>query len=244
MEDPAGEDLESVLAEQQDYYRARAAEYEDWWHRRGRYARGEETDARWFAAVAQAREALERFAPSGRVLELACGTGLWTERLAPRAERLTALDSSAEALAIARAKVDGAHVEWVQADVFAWEPEERYDVCFFGFWLSHVPGELIGPFWAKAARALAPAGRVFLVDSALNVHASARDHDRPQAGEQRERRRLDDGREFRIVKHWFDAPSLQRTIESLGWRARIEANEFFVYGEASPPGSSLDPRGV
>ncbi len=244
MDGVAGGDRASLLAEQQDYYRARAGEYEDWWHRRGRYARGEDADRRWFEDVATAHAALARFAPGGRVLELACGTGLWTERLAPHADAVTALDSSAEVLAIARSKVPAGNVTWVQADVFAWEPTERYDVCFFGFWLSHVPGELVAPFWAKVARALAPEGRVFLIDSSLHEHASARDHDPPRAGEQLERRRLDDGREFRIVKHWFDARSLQRSIEQLGWRARIEASEFFVYGEASPPGSPDGPRGA
>ncbi len=226
--------LEQVLEEQRRYYGARAGEYEDWWFRRGRYAHGDGAEAAWFEDVERARAALARFAPVGRVLELACGTGLWTEQLAPRAEAITALDSSAEALALARRKVPGANVEWVQADVFAWEPAAEYDVCFFAFWLSHVPGELMGAFWDKVARALAPAGRVFLVDSAVNERATAHDHQTPTKGERRETRRLDDGREFQIVKHWFDAPSLQCMIERLGWRARIEASDYFVYGEAVP----------
>ncbi|HEX9482132.1 MAG TPA: class I SAM-dependent methyltransferase [Solirubrobacteraceae bacterium] len=226
--------LEQVLEEQRRYYGARAGEYEDWWFRRGRYAHGDGAEAAWFEDVERARAALARFAPVGRVLELACGTGLWTEQLAPRAEAITALDSSAEALALARRKVPGANIEWVQGDVFAWEPAAEYDVCFFAFWLSHVPGELMGAFWDKVARALAPAGRVFLVDSAVNERATAHDHQTPTKGERRETRRLDDGREFQIVKHWFDAPSLQCMIERLGWRARIEASDYFVYGEAVP----------
>jgi demethylmenaquinone methyltransferase/2-methoxy-6-polyprenyl-1,4-benzoquinol methylase len=229
---------ERVLAEQRDYYSARAGEYEDWWFRRGRYDHDVAVNARWFADVARAEQALARFAPAGRVLELACGTGLWTEKLAGRADALTAVDASAEVLALAQGKVPAANVEWVRADVFAWEPAQRYDVCFFSFWLSHVPGELAGRFWAKVARALAPGGRAFLIDSAVSERATARDHQRPRPGEHREARRLEDGREFRIVKHWFDARSLQRSIEQLGWSARIEGSEFFVYGEASPPRGS------
>ena len=227
------EPIEEVLAEQRLYYRERAGEYEDWWYRRGRYEHGPEADGRWFAEAAELQTALEAFAPAGRVLELACGTGLWTARLAARAASVTAVDASAEALQLARAKVDAQNVSFLQADLFEWEPDGRYDVCFFSFWLSHVPRELLGTFWAKVQRAVGVDGRVFLIDSARSVRASARDHDLGDPGEELALRRLADGREYRIVKHWFEAAALERTLFDLGWSARIGATaEFFVYGEA------------
>jgi hypothetical protein len=42
----------TVLHEQLEYYRARAAEYDQWWWRRGRFDRGAELNARWFAEAA------------------------------------------------------------------------------------------------------------------------------------------------------------------------------------------------
>jgi SAM-dependent methyltransferase len=230
---------EAVLAEQRRYYEQRADEYEDWWFRRGRYAHGEEADARWFAETGALGAELERMAPRGEVLELACGTGIWTAALAARAERVTALDAAPQALAIAARKVPAANVDWVLADLFAWEPERRWDICFFSFWLSHVPRELLPSFMAKLARALAPGGRVLLFDSARSARASARDHDLNPPGEELSHRRLADGREYTIVKHWFEAGALQRELEGLGWTARVgSTGEFFVYGELSPPASS------
>jgi SAM-dependent methyltransferase len=227
---------EQVLAEQRRYYEQRAGEYEDWWFRRGRYAHGPEADARWFAEAAALRTELERIDPRGEVLELACGTGLWTAALADHAERVTALDAAAEALELAREKVTAANVTWVQADVFAWEPERRYDVCFFSFWLSHVPRGLRAAFLAKVERALAPGGRAIVFDSARSEHASARDHDLNPPEDELSLRRLADGREFTIVKHWFEADTLRRDLEALGWLARVgSTGEFFVYGELSPP---------
>lgn len=64
------------LAEQLGYYRARAAEYDEWWFRRGRYDRGPNLNARWFEEAAELDQTLAGFGPRGRVLELACGTGL------------------------------------------------------------------------------------------------------------------------------------------------------------------------
>lgn len=227
--------LDEVLAEQRRYYEHRASEYEDWWFRLGRYTHGPEADGRWFAETAALHAELDRLDVRGDVLELACGTGLWTAPLAERATSLTALDAAAETLAIAREKVDARNIEWVQADVFSWEPARTYDVCFFSFWLSHVPDELLGAFMAKVGRALAPDGRAILFDSARSERASARDHVLNPAGEQLSRRQLADGREFTIVKHWFEAQELQHRLAALGWRARVgSTGEFFVYGELSP----------
>jgi demethylmenaquinone methyltransferase/2-methoxy-6-polyprenyl-1,4-benzoquinol methylase len=74
-----------LIEEQIAYYQARAGEYDEWFLRQGRYDHGPEMNARWFAEVEQVARALEAFAPAGDVLELASGTGLWTQRLAPTA---------------------------------------------------------------------------------------------------------------------------------------------------------------
>jgi SAM-dependent methyltransferase len=228
-------DIERLLAQQVDYYRERAGEYEDWWFRRGRYDHGPDANAAWFAEAAEVQADLDRFEPAGQVLELACGTGLWTGRLAAHATHVTAIDASPEALEIARAKVPAANVDFLQADLFAWEPERTYDVCFFSFWLSHVPKERTQSFWEKVKRALAPDGRVYLIDSARSRRASARDHTLQDPDEETMLRRLADGREYHIVKHWFQADALQMQLAELGWNAHIHTtSEFFIYGHAAP----------
>jgi SAM-dependent methyltransferase len=228
-EDRRGQ-AEALLAEQSDYYRQRAPEYDDWWFRRARYDRGREANARWFAEAGEVEAALDRFGPRGRVLELACGTGLWTRRLAESAGRLTAVDGSAEMLALNRARLGGASVAYLHADIFAWEPTEAYDVCFFGFWLSHVPEQIFEPFWEKVRRALAPEGRVFFVDSAGGD--SGVDHKPSEAGEGTMVRRLEDGREYQIVKRFYEPEALQRRLAELGWAMQVESTpEYFIYGQ-------------
>ena len=131
-----------TLREQIAYYRARAGEYDEWFLRQGRYDRGAEANAAWFDEVGALVRALDDFRPCGRVLELAAGTGLWTQRLAVYAETLTAVDASSEVLALNRARVgDRRAVSYVVADLFDWRPAGRYDTIFFSFWLSHVPPE-------------------------------------------------------------------------------------------------------
>jgi demethylmenaquinone methyltransferase/2-methoxy-6-polyprenyl-1,4-benzoquinol methylase len=88
------EDADRLVAEQIRYYDDRASEYEDLWFRRGRYDMGSEFNEGWFRETALVEAAVDAFDAGGSVLELACGSGIWTRRLAPRARRLVAVDSS------------------------------------------------------------------------------------------------------------------------------------------------------
>jgi demethylmenaquinone methyltransferase/2-methoxy-6-polyprenyl-1,4-benzoquinol methylase len=225
---------EQLLAEQVNYYRARAAEYDEWFFRQGRYDRGEEHRRLWFEEVATVEAALADASPSGDVLELACGTGIWTRRLAATATRLTAVDASSEVIAINRSRVRAPHVHYVQADLFAWAPPATYDFVFLGFWLSHVLPARFEAFWTMVRRALRPSGTVFFVDSLAAPDATARDQHIESDGIVE--RRLNDGRTFRIVKIFYEPSGLSARFAELGWAAAVKATlNFFVYGTAGAP---------
>src|SRR5438477_6199228 len=105
-----------IIADQIAYYRARAAEYDQWWFRAGRYDRGAEWNAEWFADVAIVEASLIAFLDAARpqhVLEVACGTGLFTRHLAPRSGHVTAVDASPEVIACNRARVTQKNVDYV-----------------------------------------------------------------------------------------------------------------------------------
>ena len=224
-------DEQRVLAEQVAYYRARAPEYDDWFYRRGAFDNGAEWNGRWRAEIDELAGALDRARPGGNVLELACGTGLWTERLAPYAAALTCVDASPEVLALNRQRMRGSRIRYVCADLFHWRPTARYDFVFFGFWLSHVPAGSFIPFWSLVASCLAPGGRVFFADNRLPPDGW-RDA-LPRARSARSRRRLADGREFEIVKIYHRPDDLEAHVRSLGWRAVVRGTPtFFLHGTA------------
>jgi len=220
-----------LLDEQISYYRARAAEYDDWFLRRGRYDRGEAHRRAWFAEVAKVEAELRRAEPRGRVLELACGTGLWTRHLANLATEVTAIDASPEVLQINQDRVGASRVRYIQADLFDWEPDESFDFVFFGFWLSHVPPERFEGFWSMVRAALTPGGSAFFVDSARNPESTARDQALPEPGAIVTERSLNDGRRYRIFKVFYQPSVLERRLGSLGWTGYVRGSgEFFVYG--------------
>jgi len=186
--------------------------------------------------------ALAQFGPSGDVLELAGGTGHWTASLAGYASHLTVLDASEETLTINRAKTAGATrpVHYVVADIFDWQPARTYDVVFFSFWLSHVPPGRFEAFWQLVDRALRPGGRVFFIDSAL-PRSEPHDHVRSDDPERAiSLRQLDDGREYNIVKVFWQPAALEERLATLGFdiSARKTTNEYCIYGQGSRLGDS------
>lgn len=225
---PAG-----VLAEQVDYYRARAAEYDEWFYRRGRYDHGPEQNARWAAEAEQVFGVLAELDLTGDVLELAPGTGIWTERLVRTARGVTAVDAAAEMLTLNRARLGeaGRRVRYVQADLFSWQPDRAYDAVCFAFWISHVPLDRLSGFLETIARALRPGGAVFFVDGQRESSSTAPDHTLPTAGVQTMTRRLNDGREFQIVKNFYDPAWLADRFAEAGLQVDVRLTPtYFIYG--------------
>lgn len=218
--------MSDPVFEQKRYYAERAPEYDDWWYRRGRYELEPEGLARWEADVAEAEAALEGLVSDGNVLELAAGTGIWTRKLVRLADRVVAVDANSETLAH-----NTSEAELVQADVFEWRPSERFGLVFFSFWLSHVPEERFDEFWSLVREALAPRGRVFVVDSGAGDTA----HTGTDQADGEETRSLADGRTFRIVKRRWPPDELAERVRRLGFELDLHdtANGHFLYGSGA-----------
>jgi demethylmenaquinone methyltransferase/2-methoxy-6-polyprenyl-1,4-benzoquinol methylase len=224
-------DQRELIDEQIAYYRARASEYDDWWFRRGRYDRGEEQRRAWDDEIGHLERALDEAGPDGTVLELACGTGIWTQRLVRSASWVTAVDASPEVLAINRARVGSSRVHYVREDLFEWQPQQQFDFVFFGFWLSHVPSDQFDRFWATVQESLKPAGKVFFIDSLRTEESTATNHILPDSGNAVMDRQLDNGRHFRIFKIFYAPPELQNRLEMAGWTGSVRTTgAYFLHG--------------
>jgi SAM-dependent methyltransferase len=110
-------------------------------------------------------------------------------------------------------------VRFIQADLFAWEPDRRYDVVFFGFWLSHVPPARFESFWALVADCLKPQGRVFFADDAYRAPGELVEGPSSPVI----RRQLDDGTPYRLVKIPHQPASLQEQLKRIGWSITVTA---------------------
>jgi 2-polyprenyl-3-methyl-5-hydroxy-6-metoxy-1,4-benzoquinol methylase len=209
------------LAEQVAYYRRRAPEY----------------DATSYGDVASAQQRISRLVdemrPTGRTLEIACGTGMWTAALASHADTVLAVDAAPEALEIARERVGAANVTFEVADIFAWTAAGRFDTIFFSAWLSHVPSRRFADFWQILAALLTADGRVLFVDEPLDEKGKE-----SYVLDETVERRLTDGTTFHIVKNFIDPEALTQSLHRLGWTCtthRADADWPWIYGEARRP---------
>jgi len=184
--------------------------------------------------VARARIArlVAEMRPTGQVLEIACGTGLWTEALAGLADTVTALDAAPEVIEIARARVRSTTVNFEVADVFSWTPSARFDVVFFSAWLSHVPMSRFEQFWQLLRRLLGVGGRVLFDDE----HADVREKEAYVAGrDEIVERRLRNGEKFRIIKNFVHPQRLESQLRQMGWDCQVRRDgSDWICGEARP----------
>jgi len=220
---PEGHDVaadDDLLAGQVAYYRRRASEYDV-----TAYGDLDAARTRFTRIVAALR-------PAGNVLEIACGTGLWTSALAGVASTVTAIDAAPEMVDIARGRVKAANVRFEVADVFCWAPAARFDTIFFAFWLSHVPASRFEQFWRQLRGLVTGQGRVLFVDE----HQDVRGKEAYVAGSDEViQRRLGDGSEHRLVKVFVHPGQMSARLHQLGWQARVrrDGNDL-VIGEAHP----------
>ncbi|MBI5275696.1 MAG: class I SAM-dependent methyltransferase [Burkholderiales bacterium] len=175
-----------------DYYAARAAEYDQVYLKPERQA-----DLR----------AVEQWLPTvfaGKtVLEVACGTGYWTQFIAPVSAGLVGVDASAETLQIARSRLSGLAVTLVAGDAYELPiGERRFQSAFAGFWWSHVPKSQQRRFLDGLHAALQPGATVVLLDNRYvegsNIPLSESDAE----GNTYQRRTLADGSVHRVLKNF------------------------------------------
>jgi hypothetical protein len=218
------------------YYEARAAEYDDWYLRRGRYAHGPVHDMAWQMELDAATTWLDRMPLRREIVELAAGTGWWSALLATKGE-LHAYDAAAAPLDRARDRLLAHRLRAHLHVRDAWAaPDRAVDALFAGFWLSHVPRPRLREFLAIVRAWLKPGSPFVAIDSLPDPASGTLDR-LPAPGPDLSRRRLADGREFTIPKVLYTPGELADALREAGFDA-VEVRttgRFFLLASATAP---------
>src|SRR5688572_16203671 len=138
------------------YYAQRAPEYERIYQKPERQA-----DLRAL------REFIAQTFAGRRVLEIACGTGWWTEVLASTANSVLATDINDEVLSIAKTKpFRNATISFQRCDAFQLDQAAgSFDAALAVFWWSHLTKPALEIFLQVLHQRLEPGSIVLFIDN-------------------------------------------------------------------------------
>jgi demethylmenaquinone methyltransferase/2-methoxy-6-polyprenyl-1,4-benzoquinol methylase len=190
-----------------EYYGRRASEYERVYHKPERQS-----------DLGTRTLLLQQLLAGEDVLEIACGTGYWTAVLAPVVHSMVSTDASPPMLALARRKSyppDRVRLELADAYAPA-KIEGRFTAGFGGFWWSHVPREDLPRFLSGLHSRLGSGARVVFCDNRFAEGSSTPIERVDAAGNTYQRRRLENGEEYEVLKNFPSAAELVGTVAARG----------------------------
>ncbi len=205
-----------------DYYARRAAEYEEVYRKPER-----QVDLRRLAELLGAALAGEL------VLEVACGTGYWTQHLARVARRVVATDLNTAGLALAQQKSYGScPVTFRQADAYTLVgvPTDCTAGCH-AFWWSHVPLARLPAFLRCFHAHLAAGARVVMMDNVYVEGSSTPLARRDADGNTYQRRRLRDGSEHEVLKNFPTAADLRGHLAAVADNVQVTQLTYYWFAE-------------
>jgi SAM-dependent methyltransferase len=204
----------------QQYYDRRAHEYEQIYYRNDPLRQKEQS-----AIAAAMNEAFYQ----RKVLEIACGTGFWTEKILSSARQIVATDLSEEMLSVARSKQLAADkVKFTGADAYALEKVSgAFDAGLANFWLSHIPRARIAEFLENFHKRLGTGSVVFMADNVYIAGLGGELVIRSDTEDTFKLRELADGSKHEVLKNYYSASQLHTIFAPRAQKLHIEMGEYF-----------------
>lgn len=186
-----------------DYYAKRAQEYERIYEKPERQS-----------DLASLRKLCAETFTSRKVLEIACGTGYWTQVISQTAESITAIDINEEVLQIARAKTYGCGIRFHQGDVFGLKPASQngFTAGLAVAWWSHLRKSQIDDFLRHFHELFPPGALLVFIDNKFVAGSNTPISRTDDEGNTYQIRKLDDGSAHEVLKNFPDEHEVRSRI--------------------------------
>jgi demethylmenaquinone methyltransferase/2-methoxy-6-polyprenyl-1,4-benzoquinol methylase len=182
--------------------------------------------------IVRLKQLLQNRFAGREVLEVACGTGYWSQHIAPVASSLVATDALREPLEVARQRPACSAVQFHRADAYGLPADlGRFDAAFAGLWLSHVPVKRRQLFLESLHSLLRPGARVVLIDNSEVQCAKWPIVETDADGNSYQRRQLRDGSYHRVLKNFPTEAELMAMTSAFAEAPRYEALQNFWWFE-------------
>jgi len=200
------------------YYSKRAAEYEQIYQKPER-----QRELEWL------RGRIPQLFRARTVLEVACGTGYWTQFIARSAAHVHACDINESVLEIAREKpLPPGKVDFFRADAVSLEGvPDGCDAAFAGFWWSHVKKSELAHFVRNLSSRLEAGSVVGILDNQYAEGSSTAISRRDAEGNTYQMRKLANGEEYEVLKNFPTAQELAAALRPVAREAHLEALTYY-----------------
>ena len=211
-------DSRSTTPHLERYYDRRAAEYEKVYDKPER-----QHELEWL------RTRIPQLLADRTVLEVACGTGYWTQFIARTAFKVHACDINESVLEIAREKeIAKGRVDFFKADAVSLEGVPAgCDGAFAGFWWSHVKKSELAKFVANLAGRLSPGSVVAILDNQFAEGSSTPISRRDAEGNTYQMRHLANGEQYEVLKNFPSAAELAEAVRPVAREAHLETLTYY-----------------
>ena len=209
-------DPRSTTPHLEKYYARRANEYEQVYDKPER-----QQELAWL------RERIPRLFKGRNVLEVACGTGYWTQHLATSAHRVYACDINEPVLEIAREKRIP-NATFFKADAIALEGiPAGCNAAFAGFWWSHVKKSGLKQFVSNLAAKVEPGAVVAILDNAWAPGSSTPISRTDAEGNTYQMRTLASGEQMEVLKNVPTPQELTEAVRPVAREAHLESLTYY-----------------
>ncbi|MBS1731633.1 MAG: class I SAM-dependent methyltransferase [Bacteroidetes bacterium] len=187
------------------YYKDRAKEYEKI------YLKPERQDD-----LLSSTTILQELFANKSVIEIACGTGYWTEKISKSANSIFATDINKTVIEIAEQKdFSNAQVTFGLADIFNFKPDNKYDSLFGGFIWSHIQLQDLDKFLNTVNKFVLPGGTIVFIDNNFVEGSNHSITNIDEQGNSFQTRKLDNGTTHLVLKNFPTENFLRKKLSNI-----------------------------
>ena len=156
-----------------------------------------------------------------RVLEIACGTGYWTQVLASTARKVLATDINECMVRLARKRLSSVdNVKVRKVDAYTLKGiKGGFDAAFSHWWWSHIPKTRLRPFLENLHRKLEPGAYVLFTD---HSYYDCENREKTADGDFIEERDLGKGKKYHIIKNFPSRAEVREVTKGIAKNVRFE----------------------
>jgi 2-polyprenyl-3-methyl-5-hydroxy-6-metoxy-1,4-benzoquinol methylase len=185
------------------YYKQRAQEYENI------YLKPERQED-----IQAATAILQNDFTNKNILEIACGTGFWTEKIAETAVSIMATDINKALIEIAEQKhYLKNNVKFKIEDIYQFSTHKKYESLFGGFIWSHIKLQDLNLFLETINSLIVPGGTVVLMDNLFVEDSNLPITNTDAEGNTFQTRKLQDGTTHLVLKNFPSEEFLHKKLE-------------------------------